>query len=256
MARVLITGAGGLIGRRVVSELAAPHETIVIGRPEHDLLTPGAFENIIEAASPDAVLHLAWVASSTPGYRSHPDNVRWVDATIAAARRAGELGIRFIGVGTPLDTEPAIDAYTASKAATRSALSAEIDGGQLSWLRPFYVFDEVTPSPAVLRAALAAKEEGLPVELATPEARHDFIHVEDVASAIRHVLESGITGLIDVGSGVPHTVAELVEAHGARWVRSAEVPRVAGSESTADLGPLSAVGWLPTRTLAAFGDRA
>ena len=250
MAGVLITGASGLIGRRVVEAFQAdPLKTLVpIGRAEIDLLVPGAWTRLLDELSPDTVIHLAWSASSQPDYRNHEDNWRWAESTIVAATITAERGIHFLGTGTSVDTAPAEDAYSRSKSAAREALAKRIAAGELGWLRPFYVFDEERPSPAVLRAALAAKSSGERVVLASPHARHDFIHARDVGTAIRTVVRARLTGALDVGSGALAAVADLVEAYGCAWVAGGAPSPAAGSGSVADVTALRAARWKPDAT--------
>src|SRR4051795_6260194 len=109
MAGVLITGASGLIGRRVVEAFRAdPGEALVaIGRADADLLVPGTWARLLQELSPDTVIHLAWSASARPDYRDHQDNWRWADTTIEAATIAAERGIRFLATGTSVDLSPA-----------------------------------------------------------------------------------------------------------------------------------------------------
>jgi nucleoside-diphosphate-sugar epimerase len=267
VAGVLITGASGLIGRRVLEAYGeggagAGGQTgdrlIRIGRAD-DLLEPGSWRRVLDEHRPDVVVHLAWSASSTPDYRNHDDNARWADATVEAVELASSRGIQVVATGTSVDDVPADDAYSRSKATVRAALSDRIDRGELAWLRPFYVFDEEAPSPAVLRAALAAHAEGEPVALATPDARHDFIHARDAGAAIRTAIAARLTGVIDIGSGAVAAVSDLVESYGVRWVPAGApaVPSsVAASERPAEVAALRAAGWMPVVTDRRFGRSA
>ncbi len=250
MARVLITGASGLIGRRVVEALDAAEgiEVMPVGSADIDLRATGSWDRLLADRHPDAVVHLAWSASGTPGYREHPDNARWAASTIAAASAAAERGIRFVATGTSVDDAPAADLYSRSKADVRAALADRIEAGQIAWLRPYYVFDEREPSPAVLRAALAARSAGQPVGLSSPDARHDFVHARDVGTAVLAVVAHGLAGAIDIGSGEVATVAQLVEAHRCAWVAQGVPSSAAASETAADVAVLRAAGWAPTVT--------
>jgi dTDP-6-deoxy-L-talose 4-dehydrogenase (NAD+) len=250
MAGVLITGASGLIGRRVVEAFQAdpPVALVALGRADVDLLVPGAWGRLFDELSPDSVVHLAWSASAKPDYRDHEDNWRWAETTIEAATIAAERGIQFLGTGTSVDIAPGADAYSRSKSAVREALAKRITAGELAWLRPFYVFDEERPSPAVLRAALAAKSSGERVALASPHARHDFVHAIDAGTAIRTAVRARLTGAVDIGSGVLAAVADLVEAYGCEWVAGGAPSPAAGSGSVADVTALLAAGWRPDAT--------
>ena len=249
MARVLITGGSGLIGRRVIEAFnGVDVELIVAGRPDADLLVPRALARLLDRRRPDVVVHLAWSASALAEYRHHDDNWRWAETTIETAELAADRGIRFLATGTSVDAAPADDAYSRSKAAVREALADRIRAGELGWLRPFYVFDEERPSPAVLRAALAAKAAGEPVRLVSPQARHDFVHARDVGTAIRTVVAASLAGIIDLGSGTVATVADLVEAYDCEWVPDGVPSPAAASEDVADVRFLRANGWVPEVT--------
>lgn len=250
MARVLITGASGLIGRRLVEARRSQglDDHFAPRSADVDLLVPGAWMKLLNELRPDVVVHLAWSASAMPNYRHHDDNWRWAEATITAANISVDRGIRFIATGTSVDSSPAGDAYSLSKAATRDELAGRIGAGELTWIRPFYVFDEQRRSPAVLRASLEARSAGRPARLASPRARHDFVHASDVGTAIHALMSAGIVGYVDIGSGELAEVAELVEAFGCQWVADGEVAPDAASDAPADVSRLRAAGWLPRVT--------
>jgi nucleoside-diphosphate-sugar epimerase len=245
---VLVTGAGGLLGRAVVEALPAGLEVSTVRSAEVDLLQPGAFADLIHDTRPAAVVHLAWVASSSPDYRSSADNPRWRVATREAALAAADRGVHFIATGSAVDDLPGADAYTGAKAGLRSDLTEVIGSGQVTWVRPFYVFDPVAPSPAVLKAARDAQQRGEPVGLRDPFARHDFVHVRDVARAVASVLERRLTGVVDIGLGMLTAVHTLVEKFGVSWAEADSVTTTAGTDSAADVRPLARVGWHPTET--------
>jgi len=238
-----------------MSVLSPDIAVTVVDHAAADLLVPGRFAELVKAERPGAVLHLAWTASGTPGYRNHPDNERWRQVSVEAARACDSVGSRFIGVGTVVDDVPGDDAYSRAKFQLRAELAEAIGAKRVTWLRPFYVFDPDRPSPAVVRAAMEARDRGVAVDLATPDARHDFVHAADVGAAIITLLTGTPGGVIDIGSGKLHTVAELVEACGAAWTRGAGTPpSEASSNAVADRAVLHAAGWSPVHTERFFGD--
>lgn len=254
MATVLITGATGLIGRHTLSAWPDDLERVTISHDEHDLLAAGEFERLIRSEQPEVVLHLAWSASSTPGYRSHPDNASWQQVSAAAARSCARAGIGFVGLGTVVDDQAGGDAYTESKRGLRADVAELIEDGHITWLRPFYVFDPQTPSPAVLREAMAARDGGRPAVLGSPAARHDFIHAADVGAAVVTAVRNGLRGAIDIGSGNLHRVSDLVEAVGASWIEDPASAPVTHADSVADAGLVRAAGWTPVHTERFFGE--
>ena len=248
MAGVLITGATGLIGRHTMAAWPESLDPVVVRHTLDDLLGPGVFAGLVRDLAPDVVLHLAWTASSTPGYRSSPANAAWHAASLDAARACLELGSRFVGTGTVVDDQPHGDAYAAAKSRLRADLAAAIDAGEVTWLRPHYVFDPDGPSPAVLREAVAARTAGRPVALSTPTAAHDFVHAADVGRAVVAAVLDGLTGVVDVGSGRLRTVQALVEAAGATWESAAPAASGPQGSGRADVAALLRTGWLPSDT--------
>ncbi|HUA77090.1 MAG TPA: NAD-dependent epimerase/dehydratase family protein, partial [Acetobacteraceae bacterium] len=114
--RVLVTGAGGFLGRRSLAPLraggaevhavlspraaaghAAPPEGIL---HRADLMDPAAVDFLVDAVRPTHLLHFAWIA--TPGeYWNSPDNHRWLAASkhlLRAFHRGG--GTRVVMAGS------------------------------------------------------------------------------------------------------------------------------------------------------------
>jgi nucleoside-diphosphate-sugar epimerase len=226
--RVLVTGAGGFIGTQARAALARRgHEVVTV---KTDLLEPQAAGDVVREARATDLVHLAWYA--VPGkFWSAPENAAWVDATLrllsafyaAGGRRAvcagtcAEYDWERGGVLSEHDTpiRPAT-AYGRAKAETFERASAL--EGELAWGRIFFLYgpgehpDRLVSS--VARRLLAGEEapttEGTQVR--------DFMHVADVAGAFAALLDSDVTGAVNIGSGVPVTVRAVVD----------EVARAAG----------------------------
>jgi nucleoside-diphosphate-sugar epimerase len=248
----LITGGTGLIGQAVLKDWTDPElEPIPLDRSTDDLLVPGTATALIARLRPAVVVHLAWVASGTPGYRSSPDNARWLAATLELTEACADNDALLLATGTPLDREPAgADAYSAAKSALWQALSPAVSAGQVGWLRPFYVIDPARRRPALVDQAIAARDAGHPLTLLTPESRHDFVHVDDVAAAVRTAATHRLAGEVEIGSGRLRTVRQLVEALGAAW--QAGAAPAAGTpphaHEAANVARLVDLGWSPTTT--------
>ena len=179
----------------------------------------------MRAAQPTHLLHLAWYA--VPGkFWTAPENNGWVDATLRLLRAfyaAG--GQRAVGAGTCAEydwsgdgllsetTTPLRPAtlYGQAKAQTFEAGAAL---GELAWGRIFFLYgprehpDRLVSS--VARRLLAGEEA--PTSDGTQV--RDFMHVADVAGAFAALLDSGVTGAVNIGSGVAVTVREVVDQVG------------------------------------------
>lgn len=248
----LITGGSGLLGQHVLHHWTSLLEPRLVDRATHDLLLPGTMTRLVEKERPDVVLHLAWVASGTPGYRDSTVNDAWVAASLEAHQACTAIGAHFIGTGTGLDTARAKDRYGQAKQVLRTSLAPAIDSGQMTWLRPFYVVDVERGRPEVVAAALQAKASSQDVPLRTPHSSHDFVHVSDVGRAISLVVERQLSGPVDIGSGVTRRVHELVEALGVAWrpdePQDLQTLQASHAHAAADTSTLRAEGWYPTHT--------
>jgi nucleoside-diphosphate-sugar epimerase len=250
VAAVMITGSTGLIGRWVRHLWPPEAELYEVSRAHHDLLLPGVFASIIRSRRPSTVVHLAWAASSDPEYRTSDLNTEWFRATLDAINASLSINAEFFAVGTVIDDQIPADAYSAAKSALRAALAAPISSGQVTWLRPHYVFDPSAGRPRLLRAAMDAAQSSSAVSLRDPYASHDFVHAADVGAAIVAAVFAHLRGVIDIGSGRLHTVSDLVEACGAEWwAPSQATPTIAlHDHRVARITPLTAIGWRPTET--------
>jgi nucleoside-diphosphate-sugar epimerase len=223
VSRVLLTGASGFIGSHARAALGERgHEVLA---PRVDLLQPGAAEELVRATGATHLLHLAWYA--VPGkFWTAPENDSWVEATLRLLRAfyaAG--GERAVGAGTCAEydwspggvlseTDTPVRPATPYGQAKAQTFAAASDLGPLAWGRIFFLYgpgehpDRLVSS--VTRRLLAGEEapttEGTQVR--------DFMHVADVAGAFAALLDSGVTGAVNIGSGVPVTVRELVEEVG------------------------------------------
>ena len=76
--------------------------------------------------------------------------------------------------------------------------------------------------------------------------RRDWIHVDDVVSAIGHLIPSTHTGYIDIGTGQETSVLELAEAMGMGNLPIKEDTPGEPDTLCADTMPLRELGWFPT----------
>jgi nucleoside-diphosphate-sugar epimerase len=239
---VLVTGATGFIGRHVVDELdrrgweihAAAIDAIEAGHTRirwHavDLLEPGAAARLVAAVRPSHLLHLAWYAEPVRYWISR-ENLRWVRASIDlldAFIDAG--GCRIVGAGSCAEydwraghcvegqtpTSPAT-LYGACKLAMGLMVEAAARQAGISaaWARLFFLFGPHEPPGRLVSSVVSALVGERPAECSDGLQVRDFLYVEDVAGALVSLLESDVTGPVNIASGKPTAVGDLVLAIG------------------------------------------
>lgn len=240
--RVLVTGGTGVIGRQALPQLvlrgwevhatttsAAPPDVVGVRWHRADLLAPGTAAGVIGTVQPDALLHLAWYVA--PGqWAAAPENLEWVGATIALVRAFRERGgHRFVGAGSGLEYDwgygycserrtPCAPhtLYGTAKHATRLLLEsyATRSGLSMAWGRVFFLFGPhehpVRLIPAVIRSLL----QGEPARCSHGRQVRDYLFSVDVADALVTLLESELTGPINIASGEPITLRALASRAG------------------------------------------
>lgn len=268
MRKVLVTGAGGFIGRHAAAALSAMgFEVHGIGR-EVDLTDSAARRSLIDAVKPSHLLHFAW--ETRHGYFwQAPENRIWVEATVDLAKLFQEAGGEravFAGscaeydwaaseagvcreAATPL--RPAT-AYGAAKQAAHERIAKS--GLGYAWGRLFLLYGpheaETRLVPSIIGAALA----GRAVELREPDARRDFLDVRDAGAAFAALLASAVEGAVNIASGEGSAIADVAS----RLTRLAAGPDAVSPHATspkplrlvADIARLRhEVGFTPGRDL-------
>lgn len=255
-ASALITGATGLIGTHVVQNWDVPGiDPVPVDRQVVDLLCHGTPTELVQRVRPFVVVHLAWTASGSRSYRTSPDQIKWVAASLELEQVCRAMGSWFIATGSVLDADgPSDDEYSAAKCRLRQSLEDHIAAREVTWLRPYYVVDPERRRPALVAEAIAARETGSTLELRTPESQHDFIHAFDVGQAIILTVRNRIRGVVSIGTGRLRRVRDVVEALGVTWVQKVGVSELVPHNSeAADSRQLRDLGWSPHRTDRFFG---
>ena len=256
--RVLVTGAGGFIGRWSLAALRARnfdvHAVFAPRRPpatgaqfagatahRADLLDPEAIDALIAAVRPTHLLHFAWIA--VPGvYWTSAENDRWLQAgTHLAERFFLSGGQRAVMAGSCAEydwsrvtvcheaTSPLAD--TAVVAPTPYA-QAKLDmhrrlarlgqqaGASTAWGRIFFQFGPGEQVSRLVPTVVRSLLMGRAALCTAGTQVRSFLHVADVAEAFAALLDSHVRGAVNIGSGEPLSVAALIAAIAAQIGRA------------------------------------
>jgi nucleoside-diphosphate-sugar epimerase len=234
---------------------SAPPDLVLVRANSFSEISPNSIDEEIRRLAEVGVrsfLHLAWPASSTKGdYRTSTDNFSALEKTLISKRSCERHGIKFFGVGTVIDTT--IDpksTYSLTKYTARQTLLRDIEAKQISWIRPYYVFDGVN-WPQYLEARPGEK-----IEIQDNSPR-DFIHLRDVVSGILTILKLEAMGEMNLGSGVARRPSDICDVLGRNYSIMSNSSRSDSAQSQPILAsqpPILVDSWQAIFTLDFFGD--
>ena len=238
IGRILVTGASGFVGGHLLPALQGAFPDAALVQGAFDVTDAGAVRDGVEAAQPDACVHLAAV-SAIPAAQADPD-LAWrvnLGGTLTLARAlAASPGRTLLFVstadayghsfkrGVALDETAALNpmnVYGATKAAADLALGAMArEGLQIIRVRPFNHTGPGQSASFVVAAfarqvaRIAAGRQPPELSVGALDPLRDFLDVRDVCRAYalclehRDALEPG--AILNIASGVPRRVGDVL----------------------------------------------
>ena len=246
---VLVTGAGGYIGRHVVIALLERGLDVkaldlrldgVDERAERlslDLFS-GDADIYDQMGRPDVVLHMAWRDGFKHASSAHMDDLAKHVNLIENLYAGGLKQLAVMGTmhevgyweGAIDENSPCNPAslYGIAKNALRETtfLSAKAHDAVAQWIRAYYIVGDDKFGNSIFSKLLEASEEGRTTfPFTTGKNRYDFISVDELATQIAAIVDqTEVDGIINACTGEPMSLAERVEAYIRRVGRSDEDP--------------------------------
>jgi nucleoside-diphosphate-sugar epimerase len=285
MRKVLVTGAGGFIGRHALGRLSERgfdvHAVTSSGSPSvrtactwhrANLLDFAQIENLMRTVQPTHMLHFAWYA--VPGkYWTSEENFLWVQASLELLRQFSKRGgQRVVMAGTCAEYDwdygycseevtprKPTTPYGICKQALQEMLAAysAVTGLSSAWGRIFFLYGDYEHPNRLVSSVIRSLLNTEPAPCSHGNQIRDFLHVQDVADAFVALLASDITGAVNIGSGQPVALKEVIYKIGDK-IGLSELIQLGAISTTAKEPPLvvanverlyNEVKWLPRYNL-------
>jgi UDP-glucuronate decarboxylase len=238
LKKVLLTGATGFIGRHAIDGLIRRgYEVHAISRVHADssanvhwhnvdMFNSMQVENIFKIVRPSHLLHFAWNVEHK-SYMNSVENFRWVESSMDMLSSFKENGgIRAVFAGTCAEydwrygylTETLTPCHPSSNyGICKNSLNALVDafclssGMSAAWGRIFFLYGPYEAEQRLVASTVKSLLEDKPALCTHGEQYRDFLYVEDVADAFCALLDSSIIGPVNIASGEPMKIRELVQ---------------------------------------------
>ncbi len=233
--RMLVTGANGYIGSKVVTELLNLGNEVIAVDFKSDHIDSRAeifITNIFEDkdyyemfGEPDVCLHMAWRDGFVHNSSNHIIDLsnhfiflkKLIDSGIKQIAVMGtmhEAGYFEGKMGELSSTNP-LSLYGIAKDCLRRSLEVYCHDKQVifQWLRAFYIYgDDDFGNSIFCKIRQAVKDGKKTFPFTTGKNKFDFIHINDLVKEIAlSASQTDVTGEINVCSGKPVSLAEQIE---------------------------------------------
>ncbi|MBU7008563.1 NAD-dependent epimerase/dehydratase family protein [Phosphitispora fastidiosa] len=285
MRKILVTGASGFIGRHTLRTLVE-HEfdvhAVTAGKltpalpgcrwHRVDLLDPVQIKNLLRDVQPAYLLHFAW--DVIPGrYWTSINNFSWVQASLGLLQSFQEQGgQRVVMAGTCAEYDwshgycrefitPKLPttAYGICKHSLQVMLEAYTRETGLSsaWGRIFLNYGPHEYPVRLIPSVILSLLRGEPARCSHGSQIRDFLYVQDAAEAFVALLESNVSGPVNIASGQPVTIKFVINEIARQIGRSGLIefgavkpPEHEPEVLFGDIQRLSnEVGWVPKYSL-------
>jgi nucleoside-diphosphate-sugar epimerase len=238
MKKILLTGATGFIGRHCLPFLSARGYEVhaVSTMDSHDgnsdihwhkvnLLNSIQLQNLVADVMPSHLLHFAWYA--VPGkYWTSLENIRWVQSSLELLQAfVVNGGYRAVMAGTCAEYDWRFG-YCSEKVTPlapttlygncKHSLQIMLDsfskqtGLSTAWGRIFFLYGPYEHQNRLTSSVIRSLLMGEPTYCSHGNQIRDYLYVKDVADAFVALLESDVEGPVNIASGRPVSLKDII----------------------------------------------
>ena len=231
---ILITGANGFIGRRLVRRLADDgHSVIAVDRMASRKDLPAGARHVVSdfadastalcvEKKPFALAHLAWEMDRSRDQSGQAERFgRFLEecaarglVRVVALGSSEEFGSRGGVIRDEDEPVPPVTPYGAAKRAARSTLQlfSEKHNIPALWLRPFTVYGPGQRGSMMIPYAVSCARSRIPAQFTDGLQSRDFVYVDDVVDALAKAVLSAQEGFVEmnIGSGCAVRVRDVL----------------------------------------------
>ena len=238
MKKILLTGATGFIGKSVTQELLKRgYEVFAVSNskslPEQkglvqvglDLFDEKSVEKFLNENKFASLIHLAWYLG--PKFGQSDMNLDWLSASLKLLKifkQNGGKKVLFAGTMseydysygylkedlTPLNNSSLYGKCKAALFETASAYTKQ-EKIDFKWARIFNVYGPNEKPSRLMPSVICSILKNEEIKLSTCLKTQDYLHVYDVASGIVDLFKSEVQGGVNISSGIPVKLRDIVD---------------------------------------------
>ena len=239
MKKLLITGARGFIGRHCLQLLLErkDFEIHAVSRKERkkdwldvhwhkaDLLDSRQVPQLLAKVQPSHLLHFAWYAE--PGkFWNSIENFRWVRASLSLLQAFSVYGGKRVVVAGSCSEYAWENGYCSEESTPLSpstpygickhslqmmmASFSEQTGMSSAWGRVFFLYGPHEHPNRLVSSVILSLLKDSPANCSHGKQIRDYLYVQDVAEAFLALLQSEVQGPLNIASGRPIAIKEVI----------------------------------------------
>jgi nucleoside-diphosphate-sugar epimerase len=237
LKRVLVTGAGGYIGRHVVDALLQRGFDVIAADLNAEMVNQEATRISIDLFSgdpdiyeklgtPDILIHMAWLDGFIHNSFRHveylPKHYKFLKnmlvggvSQVSVMGTMHEIGYFEGEIGENTPSNP-LSLYGIAKNALRQMMdifAREYPNVVFQWLRAYYIYGDDARNHSIFAKIIEADQQGKTTfPLNSGKNLYDFISVDELAVQIAMAsTQKEVTGIIECCTGKPLSLKEKVE---------------------------------------------